>query len=267
MLVVGFISGLLCTSFGLPQDVSLHDSEMFAVPYRVERHFAAGLEYLTVEPPDLPPDAELPMVVYLHGRGGVPTPPQDGPYLGLDVPVRLILPRAPEPYGEGYAWMPVSAHDGETPELTSAIVDRGELLAEALLEWRRRHPTRGAPLVVGFSQGGILAVHLATTHPDAVGAVFPMAGWLPPSLMPTAGDRYTVRPPIHALHGAEDRVLDPRRSAALFRSLRAKGYEVSFDAVPRLGHEVNAAMETRLRQLLEAALQSLPDSGASAGVI
>ncbi|MGF1467657.1 MAG: alpha/beta hydrolase [Sandaracinaceae bacterium] len=233
--------------------------------YRVERHFAAGLEYLTVEPPDLPVGAELPMVVYLHGRGGAPTPPAEGPYLGLRVPVRLVIPRAPDPYGDGYAWMPVSAHAGETEALNRAIEDRGRRLADALVAWQRRHPTRGAPLVVGFSQGAILAVHLATAHPEAVSAVFPMAGWLPPGLMPPGSDPYAVHPAIHALHGGVDPVLGVERSRRTFRALRRLGYEVTFEVFPDTGHAIGPGMEDRMRQLLDEALRAMPGDRAHAG--
>src|SRR5690606_18173741 len=117
---------------------------------RVTTHHAAGLEYLLVEPPDLPPDAELPLIVYIHGRGDRPRVPQRDVY-GLDTPVRMILPRAPDRYGRGWAWAPVSAHRGESPALLEALDASADMLAEAMLEWRARHPTRGKPIVVGFS--------------------------------------------------------------------------------------------------------------------
>jgi phospholipase/carboxylesterase len=254
---------LLSTSFSAARSPDELDRD--ADPrFRVERHFAAGLEYLLVEPASLPPEAELPMVVYLHGRGAIPEAPEDD-FLQGSRPVRVILPRGPEAYGEGFAWMPVSAHHGESPALNRAVVARGDRLAEALSAWEARHPTRGAPLVVGFSQGGILAMYLAFAHPDRLSRVVAMASWLPESLRPRGFDPYAVHPPVATLHGAEDPVLPPARTRALVRDLADAGYPATFEQFEGTGHEMSDAMADRLQELLEAALRDMPESPEGAG--
>lgn len=232
--------------------------------YRVTRHFAAGLEYLLVEPPDVPEDAELPMVVYIHGRASVPTPPS-GAIFGLHERVRVIMPRGPERSGEGYSWMPVSAHDGESPRLVHAMERSTRMLADAMVEWRRRYPTRGKPIVVGFSQGGMLAANLALRHGDSIAGAFPVAGWVPPSLMPESFDRYAAHVPIHAIHGGNDPVLSASRSRATFRRLTAMGYEVSYEEIRGGGHELDDRMTERLRDEIEALLEQLPETSRSSG--
>jgi phospholipase/carboxylesterase len=231
---------------------------------RVSRHFAAGLEYLVVEPPDLPEDAELPMVVYLHGRGDVPRAP-GGPLYGLETPIRVIIPRGPERFGDGYAWAPVSAHRGESPPLVEALRSRGRLLAEAMVEWRRRHPTRGRPVVTGFSQGGMLTLTLAVHHPESIAHAFPIAGWLPPSLEPGAYDPYAPHAPVVALHGEADEVLSAGRTRGLMERLSRMGYPVAFETYDGVGHEKVPAMRARMRELLERALRELPEASHAAG--
>lgn len=231
---------------------------------RVSRHFAAGLEYLLVEPHTVPQDAELPMVVFLHGRGDAPTPP-DGPLFDLETPVRLILPRGPERHGDGYAWAPVSARPGESPELVSALQRRSQRLVEAMVEWRRRHPTRGRPIVTGFSQGGMLTMMLAMHHPESISYGFPMAGWLPPSLEPRAYDPYAPHAPVVALHGGADEVLSAARTRAMVQRLSRLGYPMSFEEYDGLGHHSDAAMRSRMRELIERALMQLPGSSDASG--
>ena len=65
----------LCTSFTL--DRAGGDTPAVAeptTPYRVSRRYAAGLEYLLIEPREVSADDELPMLVYLHGRASTPSP-------------------------------------------------------------------------------------------------------------------------------------------------------------------------------------------------
>ncbi len=247
-----------------------HDSEPQAqpeaeAPLRAEWHTAAGLEYVVVEPRNLPPDAELPMLVYLHGRGGRPFVP-DQSIWGIQTPVRLIVPRGPEVFGEGFAWMPVSAHQGESEALVSALDERTRMLSEAMIEWRRRHPTRGQPILVGFSQGGILAMNLALTQPGSIARSIAMAAWLPPSRVPSTVDPYAMHTPIVALHGSDDSVLSAERTRRLIEDLSQHGYPASYEEFPGVGHQPSPLLSDRLRELLEQALREMPaDATVTAG--
>jgi len=231
---------------------------------RVSRHFAAGLEYLLVEPREVAPDAELPMVVWLHGRGGAPAAPAHR-FLDLEQPVRLILPRGPLPAGEGYAWMPVSAHHGESEALNAPLRQRMHELSEAMTEWRRRHPTRGLPIVAGFSQGGILTATLAVTHPESIYRAFPLAGWIPDSLAPVAYDPYAAHVPMHALHGADDAIIGAARTRAQLTRMRRMGYPVVYEELANTEHEITPEMLDRLRALIARALRVQPEATGEAG--
>lgn len=254
---------VLATSFGLSQadpELALPDSTM-----RLSRGFAAGLEFIVAEPADVPEGAELPMVVYIHGRGDMPPAPTDTPF-GVDAQVRWIFPRGPARSGDGYAWMPVSAHRGESPELLRALDESSRALSEAMMEWRRRYPTRGLPIVVGFSQGGMLAMDLAVTQESAISHAFPIAGWLPPSRAPRrAADPYAMHVNVLALHGGADPILSPARTERTLRALSALGYPMRFETFDGVEHELSVAMRERLKTELEAALEELPESGHEAG--
>lgn len=257
------LAAALLSSYSWPVDVPTAPIGLKS-ELRVSRHFAAGLEYLLVEPRDVAPDAELPMIVFLHGRASRPVAPR-GPYLDLDTPVRLIVPRAPEPYGDGYAWMPVSAHHGESRALNEAIDAQVDTLTEALGHWRRRHPTRGRPIVTGFSQGAILTTVLALREPSAISFAIPLSGWLPPSFAPRGIDPYSAPAPIHQLHGSDDVVLPAARSRRALAELRAEGYPVVYEELPGVGHEIAPATVARLRALVRRALRELPESAEGSG--
>lgn len=256
-LLLASLLFLLTTSF-VPLGGELVDPpHARPTQFRVTHHFAGGLEYYVAEPRELAADAPLPMIVYLHGRSSRPTPPSNA-FLGVTLPVRVVMPRAPQPEGNGYSWMPVSAHDGESRPLREAIETRVETLRHAIDAWTERHPTQGKPILVGFSQGAILATTLAMRHPHAVTAAMTVATWLPPSFEPRTRDPLATQVPIHALHGTHDPVLSASRTRLLFERLSRLGYPVTFEQYPDTRHEVSNEMRERMRELIEGAIHGLP---------
>lgn len=209
-------------------------------PWRVDVSRAAGLDYIVLEPREVRPGTPLRTIVYLHGRSARARVPDPRVY-ALSTPVRILVPRAPEPSGAGFAWMPVSASRGESDALVRALDDRTARLGAAIDVWSARHPMRGRPLVVGFSQGGMLAIGLALRSRRVSGAIA-MSAWYPPSRA------IRSRVPVTMLHGARDPILDVERSRTTADALGAR-FEV-FDA----GHEVPPAMAVRLRALLHESI-------------
>ncbi len=157
-------------------------------------------------------------------------------------PFALLAPNGPFPvpvkrgneYKEAYAWyfwdyaadaviMPPSIAVGL---LTQLIGDLGH---------------RDTPKVlVGFSQGGFLMPHLLPALHNVKGLVAVGSSFRP--------DDYpeTLTMPVHAIHGAEDDIIDPaqaRRQFNLLRQNRMQGvhpHDGVFHLVPGLGHTVNA---------------------------
>jgi phospholipase/carboxylesterase len=88
-----------------------------------------------------------------------------------------------------------------------------------------------ATALVGFSQGGMLALAAAQAHSGLVGRVVAIAA------------RYATLPDaapdavIHLVHGKEDEVFPARHSFDAARRLVALGGDVTADIVPGIGHE------------------------------
>jgi phospholipase/carboxylesterase len=206
------------------------------------------IDYLEVVPEGFEEvSAALPMLVFIHGRGDRPRIPRER-FMGLDEPVRLIIPRAPKTYGRGFTWLPVSARSGESPALVDAIRDTSAHLANAVEALVDRHPTLGSPIVMGFSQGGMLTFALAVHHPEVVGAAFPLAGWLPPSLMPSEQRAQGRYPAIRALHGEDDRILPVERTEVSAADLEELGFEVELVTFEDIPHEMSHDMWQRLEK-------------------
>ncbi|TFD87807.1 alpha/beta hydrolase [Cryobacterium serini] len=103
--------------------------------------------------------AGRPLLIIMHGYGS-----HEGdlfslaPHLPL-APVIAAL-RAPLPVGDGWAWFPISEPGSPDPAAVTAAVS-------AVLAWLdalpQHHPTVG---LLGFSQGGAMALELMRAAPD-----------------------------------------------------------------------------------------------------
>jgi len=222
----------------------------------VEEGRIGGFDYLEVIlGPRGALDDPLPLVVLLHGRGGKPTIPR-GPYL-TKKPIRLFIPRGPDPLKGGYHWLATWTNSGRTELLARSLAARVDQLMPAIEAFGELKPTQGLPLVVGFSQGGILAFGLAIRHPDHLSAVFPISGWLPRSLIPTHRNPSDNYPAIHALHGADDVVVPTHLGRETVKSLRSFGLKIDYTEMPQTGHVVTPEMNKMVRAWVRDA-QILP---------
>jgi phospholipase/carboxylesterase len=146
-----------------------------------------------------------PLVLFLHGYGGHEsdwaawfthlTPGTVGASL-----------RAPTQVAGGWAW---AAFD--QPGMTrSRVLSELSAAARGVLAWvERQHANRAA--LVGWSQGGALAVHLLRQRPDRFASVALVAGFVADT-KPHAGVR-ARRPPVWYGMGGRDDVISPAMAA------------------------------------------------------
>ena len=232
----------------------------------------AGVHYLEFVTADGDPTTELPMIVLIHGLGD--SPQGLAPLLAhFDTPARVIAPRGLEPHGPGWSWFPYSSRDPDVEALSASIERAADTLAPAIEALAEQRPTRGKPIVTGFSQGGMLSFTLAVEHGELFSAALPIGGWLPPPQWPTSssvdpeasppGRPGPPGPPIMAFHGdADERVpLAPTRAAA--DALAKAGYEVELEVYPGVRHEIPPQLRRDLERELREAIAALPPTQPS----
>jgi len=190
-------------------------------------------------------DAELPMVVMVHGLGDRPES-MLRVMAGLPGPVRIIAPRAPTPWGKGHAWFTSRVRDGDTAVLEAQMRVGADALAAQLREVQQARPTKGKPVIAGFSQGGMLSFMVAAHHPDVVAKAVPVAGWLPPGLVPARAPQGA--PPIVALHGDADPILPLAPTQASVEGLKAAGFAVELQVFEGVQHQIPASVRAALYQ-------------------
>jgi phospholipase/carboxylesterase len=172
-------------------------------------------------------------VVFLHGYGangadllGLADP------LGEHLPDTLFLaPDAPEacagaPFG--FQWFPIPWIDGSSEEesmvgMAHAVDDLNAFL-DALMVDEDLMPEQ--VVLFGFSQGSMMALHVAPRREDAFGGVVAFSGRLlaPESLV----DEVVSRPPVLLVHGDQDDVVPPQSLPAAAEALQEAGWEDVF---------------------------------------
>lgn len=124
-----------------------------------------------------------PTILTLHGRGanafdllGLAPYLCGGKFLIICPQAPLETPIGPETIG--YAWYSMSS--GGPPDVAGMLASQHRLQA-FLDESLARYPIDEKKLLVlGFSQGGVMAYSLALAHPERFAALVALSSWLPP---------------------------------------------------------------------------------------
>jgi phospholipase/carboxylesterase len=218
---------------------------------------AAGLRYRELVRPGIHPDDALPMLIVIHGRGDrVERDSLRSIDVDSRIPLRRILPQAPLPLGDDFAWFEQRWNDHNPSALAREIDRASEQLASMIGELKRQRPTRDRVVVSGFSQGGMLCFALALKHPELVEFALPIAGALPEPLWPEAAAPSGRLPELRALHGASDAIVSFAADQQLVDHLGGLGYPAELTPFPGIGHILTPAMSRRARTLLTAALSA-----------
>jgi phospholipase/carboxylesterase len=234
--------------------------ELRAPGVRVREGEAHDIAYLEVVLGEVSPDAALPLVVVIHGRGDRPRVP-GGPFEALPHPTRIVMPRGPRAVGPGFGWLSVTVAEGRTELLAAELREVSARLARMIATIREERPTRGKAIVAGFSQGGMLTITLAVHHPEVVAVAFPLAGWLPPPLWPEQGPPPDA-PPIRAMHALDDERIPFAPARESYEHLRALGWDVELETFEGVGHTMTSEMDGLFHRWLSRAIDALVRSEA-----
>lgn len=198
-------------------------------------------------------NAPLPLIIGLHGLGDVP---EHFIHLLRELPLRarVAAPRAPLPYGPGYAWLP-PRRPHNIDERAGPVRQVAEQLAPAIAALAAAHPLCGRPIVVGFSQGAMVAYGLAVSPHPGVRAVFPISGYLPPSLIPTRAP--AGAPSIVALHGTADGIVALPDDEGSIPGLTRAGYAVELRTFPGIEHTVSPQMRAELAERIRNVVRAM----------
>ena len=149
------------------------------------------------------PDSERagkPLLLLLHGKGS-----HEGDLAGLigGLPPGFVVAslRAPIADGPGFSWFRVLTPGNPSPESVDAA-------AEAVLAWLGTLPETPPSLgLLGFSQGGVIAVQTLRRAPDRVDYALNLSGFVAAGV--EAGDDAIAQHPVFWGRGDADVVIGP----------------------------------------------------------
>jgi phospholipase/carboxylesterase len=180
------------------------------------------------------------LVVMLHGLGAdAASFSRLAPRLAGALPTAdFITPPALEPWDQGAPGRQWFSVRGVTDENRPARVRvaGAEVSRWADAELARRGLGKDRLVLVGFSQGAMVAGWLAVHRRPEPAAVVMLSGRVSESESPEAG---SVRTPVFVAHGEDDRLISPSVVDPSARSLEAWGARVTTRIYPGLSHGVS----------------------------
>ena len=196
------------------------------------------LEALTVETGPAPTFT----IIWMHGLGadGHDFEPLVPELLEAGLPaLRFVFPHAPVrpvTINNGYAmraWYDIIGIDRRSAEDFAGI----EASSQAIAALIRNENELGIPTsrvaLAGFSQGGAMALHLGTRHPEKLAGVIALSCYLPLSRgFETARAAANQSTPIFMAHGTQDPVVPYALGAESRQLLETAGYSVEWHSYP-----------------------------------
>jgi phospholipase/carboxylesterase len=187
------------------------------------------------------------LVVFLHGYGA------DGNDL-IDIGrawqqylphAAFVSPHAPEPCGQasvGRQWFPLTLRDPNERWLGVNKAAPGlQRFLDAELERHKLPPS--ALVLVGFSQGTMMALHVGLRRVAAPAAIIGYSGLL---VVPPDGDldvfaaEIKSRPPVLLVHGDQDDLIPAQALFQATQGLAALGVAVEWHLSTGVGHGIDA---------------------------
>lgn len=186
-------------------------------------------------------DGPHPAIVALHGWGANAMDLLGlAPYL-VNGEFLVVCPQGPVevPLGPmvGYGWFPLTMGAPPDPAAFAAGVDAARQFVDTVV---RRYPVDPNKLVMlGFSQGGVVAYALALAEPERFAGLAALSSWFPASLAQTLPPRDRGRLPALVQHGTRDDLIDIARGRESVETLRRLQVPVAYREF-EMGHEINA---------------------------
>jgi phospholipase/carboxylesterase len=197
------------------------------------------LDCLEIEPAGTAAGA----VIWMHGLGADATDFEPiVPMLEIGAPVRFVFPNAPVrpvTINGGMAMRAWYDIDPGAPLAGTEDIRASAAAVEALLD---REVERGIPehriVLAGFSQGGVIALHLGLRHPRRLAGILALSTYLHDhEHLGDEASLASVDAPVFMAHGRMDPMIPITRAITSREALTALGYTVEWHEYP-MGHQV-----------------------------
>jgi len=181
-------------------------------------------------------------IIWMHGLGadGHDFEPLVPELIDASTPaLRFVFPHAgvrPVTINNGYqmrAWYDIVGIDRRAREDGAGIAASAAQIGALIRAENSRGIETKRIVLAGFSQGGAMALHIATRHPEKFAGVIALSCYLPLA-REFATDRSAANftTPIYMAHGTQDPVVPFALGDESRRILEGTGYRVEWHAYP-----------------------------------
>jgi len=173
-----------------------------------------------------------PVVLFLHGYGA---DERDLPELMSFLPeLPWFSPRAPlASQYNGFSWYKAS-------ELVSPTVVEVQQSTEVLWDWIDQYlPEKSKLIVIGFSQGALMATQLLRTRPERIQATVILAGFMASGELATDAELAKNKPKVIYARGLEDQAI-PKASISQLNTWLQLNTKAVTKTYSGLGHSVDS---------------------------
>jgi phospholipase/carboxylesterase len=170
----------------------------------------------------------------------------------------IICPQGPleVPIGptRGYGWFPIRMGGAPDLDAIETAISSATKFVDLAVE---RYPVNRRKLVMlGFSQGGVMAYRMALANPARYAGLVALSTWFSPELKDAISDREALeRLPTMVQHGRADDMIEiarARSSVEILRELRVPLVYREYDC----GHEITADGLQDLSEFLDSKVLS-----------
>jgi phospholipase/carboxylesterase len=181
------------------------------------------------------------LVILLHGYGA-----DGGDLIGLADPLaphlpktRFVAPNAPQPCVNnpaGFQWFPIPWLDGSSEAESLVAAGQAAAALNAYLDAAATTTPPDRTVLVGFSQGTMMALQVAPRRPVPVAGIVGFSGRL---LRPERlAAEIASRPPVLLVHGDQDPMVPIAHLKEAADALTAAGVETRTHVSPGVGHGI-----------------------------
>jgi phospholipase/carboxylesterase len=187
------------------------------------------------------------VVLFLHGYGA---DEKDLPELMSFLPdLPWYSPRAPLDLGGAYSWY-------QTEDLLKpTVIDLAESTA-ALWDWIEQYiPEQAKLILIGFSQGGLMATQLLRTRPERISGTVILSGFMALGELQTDNELEQAKPKVIYCRGSDDQRITKEAIATLNSWLQLKTKAIT-KTYPALGHSVDSRVMADVATYIQGQLAS-----------
>jgi phospholipase/carboxylesterase len=172
------------------------------------------------------------VIIAIHGLGD--TPERFANWLrATPVSARVLAVRGTESYGDGFAWwLP-----GASETSVARAIDRAAMTIASRVQSKLDADRCAKPIVLGFSQGAMIALGIAAHGSLDVGLVMPIGGWLPLANR-TVTRPVGMRPMVRAFHGEADERIPIHAARTTIDTLARQGMDATLRSFANVGHSI-----------------------------